>query len=256
MKKFFHLYIYSTLIAITLLGLWVYITNFTELLDPVIFPSPEIVVIAFGQAILDLFKGFLSSMGLLVPAFALALVIGIGGGLYFGLHHRFRAILEPFFQTFSPLPPTLFIPYAIALFPTFKSASIFILFITTFWPIFLGTIQGVLLIDKPYWDNARTIGLKGKDLIFKVILPASSPLILSGIGTSLGFSFIVLMMAEMFGAESGMGHFIQYYTDFTQYDFVLAGIIFNSLIILAIMIIFEKVKKRLLFWTNLKSEAN
>ncbi|RID87548.1 ABC transporter permease subunit [Peribacillus asahii] len=256
MRKFFHLYIYSTLIAFAFLGLWVYITNFTELLDPVIFPSPEIVVIAFGKAILDLFKGFLSSMGLLVPAFALALVLGIGGGLYFGLHHRFRVILEPFFQTFSPLPPTLFIPYAIALFPTFKSASIFILFITTFWPIFLGTIQGVLLIDKPYWDNARTIGLKGKDLIFKVILPASSPLILSGIGTSLGFSFIVLMMAEMFGAESGMGHFIQYYTDFTQYDFVLAGIIFNSLIILAIMIIFEKIKKRLLFWTNLKSEAN
>ena len=71
-------------------------------------------------------------MGLLVPALALALVLGIGGGLYFGLNHRFRAILEPFFQTFSPLPPTLFIPYAIALLPTFKIASILILFITTF----------------------------------------------------------------------------------------------------------------------------
>ena len=64
------------------------------------------------------------------------------------------------------------------------------------------------------------------------------------------------MMAEMFGAESGMGHFIQYYSDFTQYDFVLAGIIFNSIVILAIMILFEKVKKRLLFWTNLKNEAS
>src|SRR3954452_20058728 len=128
MKKNFNLYIYSTLIAIALFGLWIYITNFTELLDPVIFPSPEIVALAFGKAIKDLFQGFVSSMGLLVPALALSLILGIGGGLYFGLHHRFRTILEPFFQTFSPLPPTLFIPYAIALFPTFKSASIFILF--------------------------------------------------------------------------------------------------------------------------------
>ncbi|MDR9797490.1 ABC transporter permease [Aeribacillus composti] len=256
MKKFLHVYIYSTLIAVALLGLWIYITNFTELLDPVIFPSPEIVVIAFVKAIKELLQGFVSSMGLLVPGFVLSLVLGIGGGLYFGLHHRFRAILEPFFQTFSPLPPTLFVPYAIALFPSFKSASIFILFIATFWPIFLGTIQGVLLIDKPYWDNAKTIGLKGKDLFLKMILPASSPLILNGVGTSLAFAFIVLIMVEMFGAESGMGRFIQYYTDFTQYDLVLAGIIFNSIVILITMIVFEKIKKRLLFWTNLKNEAN
>jgi len=63
-------------------------------------------------------------------------------------------------------------------------------------------------------------------------------------------------MVEMFGAESGMGRFIQYYTDFTQYDLVLAGIIFNSIVILITMIVFEKIKKRLLFWTNLKNEAN
>ncbi|MFS0879086.1 ABC transporter permease [Metabacillus niabensis] len=255
MSKFRNVYLYTTLIALALLGIWIYITKFTGLLDPVIFPPPEIVIIAFGKAINELFQGFLSSMGLLLPALALSIVLGIGGGLYFGINHRFRAILEPFFQTFSPLPPTLFIPYAIALFPTFKSASIFILIITTFWPIFLGTIQGVLLIDKPFWDNAKTIGLKGKDLFLKVILPASSPLILNGVGTSLGFSFIVLMMAEMFGADSGMGHFIQYYTDFTQFDFVLAGIIFNSMIILITMIIFEKIKKRILFWTNIKNEA-
>ncbi|MBB6444253.1 ABC transporter permease [Bacillus benzoevorans] len=254
MDRFLKFYVYTLVIAIVLIGLWVYITNFTQWLDPVIFPSPEIVLMAFFKGMKELLQGFVSSMGLLVPSLVLSIVLGIAGGLYFGMQHRFRAIFEPFFQTFSPLPPTLFIPYAIALFPTFKSASIFILFITTFWPIFLGTIQGVLLIDKHYWDNAKTIGLKGRDLIFRVILPASSPFILNGVGISLGFSFIVLMMAEMFGADSGMGRFIQYYTDFTQYDYVLAGIIFNSIVILAIMIIFEKVKKRLLFWTNLRRE--
>ncbi len=256
MKKFLQLYIYTTLIAIGLLALWVFITNFTELLNPIIFPSPEIVALAFIEAITELFQGFLSSMGLLIPAFALSLILGIGGGLYFGMNQRIREILSPFFQTFSPLPPTLFIPYAIALLPTFELASIFILFIATFWPIFLGTIEGVLLIDQHYWDNAKTLRLKGKDLILKMVLPASSPLILSGTGMSLGLSFIVLMMAEMFGANSGMGHFVQYYTDFTQYDFVLAGLIFNSIVILLIMVIYEKIKKRVLFWTNLKKTGS
>ena len=161
----------------------------------------------------------------------------------------------PFFHTFAPLPPTLFIPYLIALLPTFSSASIAVLFIGAFWPIFLGTVQGILLIDKYYWDNAKTIGLKGKDLIFQMVLPASSPHILSGIGISIGMSFIVLMMAEMFGAQSGMGWFIQYYTDFSQFDYVMAGILFNSVIILATMILFEGVKRKILFWTNLKNES-
>ena len=58
-------------------------------------------------------------------------------------------------------------------------------------------------------------------------------------------SFIILTIAEMFGASSGMGYFIQYYSDFSQYHYVLAGIIFNSIIIVMIMAGFELLKKRL-----------
>lgn len=254
MANFFKRYSITAAIAFLLVAAWVIITTYSTLLNPVIFPPALDIVKAFISALGELIQGFFSSMGLLIPALAGALVTGIGGGLYFGLHEKGRAIFSPFFHTFSPLPPTLFIPYAIALLPTFKSASIAILFIGAFWPIFLGTIQGVILIEKHYWDNAKTIGVRGKDFIWKVVLPASAPHILSGAGTALTLSFIVLMMAEMFGAQSGMGHFIVYYTDFSQYDYVLAGLIFNSIIILMIIILFEKVKKRMLFWMNLKSE--
>lgn len=256
MLKLLRQYSITFFIAIGLIAIWVLITSFSNLLNPIIFPPAPAIIKAFIRAMEELLQGFVSSMGLLIPAVSSALVLGIGGGLFFGLHQKPREILSPFFHTFSPLPPTLFIPYAIALLPTFKLASISILFIGAFWPIFLGTIQGAVLIEKHYWDNAKTLGLRGKDLIFKVILPASSPHILSGTGTALTLSFIVLMMAEMFGAQSGMGHFVQYYTDFSQYDYVLAGLIFNSFIILAIMILFEKIKKRILFWINLKSEGN
>ncbi|KYG35671.1 ABC transporter permease [Priestia endophytica] len=255
MRKFLSTYSYSIAIAFALIGLWIYITNFTDWLSPLIFPSPHLVAAAFFRAIFELFQGFLSSMKLLVPSVLLALVLGIGGGLFFGMRPKPRKILTPFFNAFSPLPLTLFIPYAIALLPTFELASMSILFIAAFWPIFLGTIQGVLLIDHHYWDNAKTIGLEKRDLIFKVIIPASSPLILNGIGQSLSLCFLVLMTAEMFGAKAGMGYFIQYYTDFTQYDLVISGLIFNSLVILIIMITFERIKKRILFWTNLKNEA-
>lgn len=255
MLKLLRQYSITLLIAIGLISIWVLITSFSDVLNPIIFPPALAIVKAFVGALKELMLGFISSMELLIPAIAGALILGIGGGLFFGLHPKSREILSPFFYTFSPLPPTLFIPYAVALLPTFQLASISILFIGAFWPIFLGTIQGVVLIEKHYWDNAQTLGLKGKDLIFKVVLPASSPHILGGTGTALTMSFIVLMMAEMFGAQSGMGHFVQYYTDFSQYDYVLAGLIFNSIIILIIMVLFGKVKKRILFWISLKSDG-
>lgn len=251
-----HLKHYSITLAIflALILIWVYMTGFSNLLNPVIFPPITAIAGAFADAFDEMVKGFASSMGLLVPALALALILGIGGGVFFGLRPNAREIFSPFFHILSPLPPTLFIPYAIALLPTFKTASIAILFIGAFWPIFLGTIQGVVLIDKHYWDNAKMIGLKGKDFIWKFVLPASAPYILSSTGTALTLSFIVLIMAEMFGAQSGMGYFVLYYTDFSQYDYVLAGIIFNAVIILTIILAFEKIKKRILFWMNFKSE--
>lgn len=79
MKKFFSIYIYTTIITIALLALWFYITNFTGWLSPIIFPSPEIVVMAFFKALIELFQGFVSSMKLLVPSFVLALILGIEG---------------------------------------------------------------------------------------------------------------------------------------------------------------------------------
>lgn len=255
MKKFFQQYSITIIIGIAFVVAWEILTRTESFLNPIIFPRLSTIFNVFSSEGKELFIGLGSSLKLLLPAFAGALILGIGGGLFFGLNNRVRRILMPYVHLLSPLPPTLFIPYAIAVLPTFQSASIFLIFLGSFWPIFLGAVQGVLIIDKHYLDNAKTLGLKGNDFLFKVIIPAASPYILSGAGTSLGLSFLILTMAEMFGAESGMGYFIQYYSDFAQYDYVIAGIIFNSAVILLVLLLFEKLKKRILFWTNLKAES-
>jgi NitT/TauT family transport system permease protein len=251
---FFKRYNLTILIGILVVVAWALVTKYASWINPVIFPQPLVVVESFVAKFGELITGVGSSMKLLIPGFFGALLAGIVGGLFFGLNKRSREILMPYFHALSPIPPTLFIPYAIALLPTFQTASISLIFIGAFWPVFLGTIHGVLLIEKHYLDNAKSLGLKGPAFLFNVVLPASAPHILSGASTALGMSFLILTIAEMFGASSGMGFFIQYYSDFSQYHYVLAGIIFNSIIIVAVMVAFEKIKKRLLFWTNLKAD--
>ncbi len=254
MLTFFKRYNITILIGILAIIIWALVTKYATWINPVIFPEPLVVVESFATKFGELVGGVGSSMKLLIPGFFGALLAGIVFGLFFGLNKRSREILMPYFHALSPIPPTLFIPYAIALLPTFQTASTALIFIGAFWPIFLGTIHGVLLIDKHFLDNAKSLGLKGPEFLFYVVLPASAPHILSGASTSLGMSFLILTIAEMFGASSGMGFFIQYYSDFSQYHYVLAGIIFNSIIIVTVMVVFEKIKKRLLFWTNLKAD--
>lgn len=255
MKKVFKQYGITILIGVAVIMAWDLLTRFGGL-NPVIFPKLNEVFSVFYTAGKELFVGLSSSLKLLVPAYLGSIVLGIGGGLFFGLNNWVRQILMPYVHLLSPLPPTLFVPYAIAVLPTFESASIFLIFIGTFWPIFLGALQGVLIIEKQYLDNAKTLGLKGNDFLFRVIIPAASPYILSGAGQALTLSFLILTMAEMFGAESGMGYFIQYYTDFAQYDYVIAGMVFNCAVILIALLLFERLKKRLLFWTNLKADSD
>ncbi|WP_274310200.1 ABC transporter permease [Solibacillus daqui] len=254
MLTFFKRYNLTIFIGILIIVIWALVTKYASWINPVIFPEPLTVVESFVTKWGELIGGVGSSMKLLIPGFFGALLAGIVAGLFFGLNKRLREILMPYFHALSPIPPTLFIPYAIALLPTFQTASISLIFIGAFWPVFLGTIHGVLLIEKHYLDNAKSLGLKDPTFLFNVVLPASAPHILSGAGTALGMSFLILTIAEMFGASSGMGFFIQYYSDFSQYHYVLAGIIFNSIIIVSVMVAFEKIKKRLLFWTNLKAD--
>lgn len=242
-------------IAVFVVVTWELVTRFGNV-NPVIFPQLSKIFSVFAFSANELMVGLISSLKLLVPAYTGSIVLGVGGGLLFGLNNRVRHILMPYVHILSPLPPTLFVPYAIAVLPTFEAASIFLIFIGTFWPIFLGTLQGVLIIEKNYLDNAKILGLKGYDFLFKVIIPAASPYILTGAGSALTLSFLILTMAEMFGATSGMGYFIQYYTDFAKYNFVIAGMMFNCAVILIALMLFEKFKKRILFWTNFKADSD
>lgn len=225
-------------------------TDLSGWLEPVLFPGLSRILPELSRSLPKLAQGFWNSMGLLLPSYLLALVLGIGGGLAVGSSATLRTTLMPIFRGVNPIPPTMLIPYAIAVLPTFWLSSAFIIFAGAFWPVLMGTIHGVTLLEERYLDNARTLGLRGFRLMRTVVFPGALPMIFNGAGMALVFSFILLTVAEMFGAKSGMGHFIQYYADFSDYPKVLAGMIFMSLVIILIMELFDLIQRRALHWTG------
>ena len=84
----------------------------------------------------------------------------------------------------------------------------------------------------------------------KVVFPASLPHIFSGAAVGLGFSFILLTVAELFGANAGLGRFVQYYADFADYPRMVAGILYTGLVTWLAMTGLDKLRHKALFWVR------
>lgn len=106
-----------------------------------------------------------------------------------------------------------------------------------------------MTIDKRYLETADTLEIYGLKRLFKVILPAASPSIISGFVNSLRATFIMLVYAEMYGSKYGMGFFVKKYSEFGLYDKTWAGFLFLVVVLVIVMQIFESIKKRILHWT-------
>ena len=223
-------------------------TGVFGLLDAMLFPRLGKVGAALVKSLPQLFESCLSSLSLLVPGYAIGAFSGVVLGVLVAMHPRLLRSVRPIIFALSPVPPSMLTPYLIAILPTFFASSVGIIFLGVFWPYLVGTITGITLIDKKYLDNAEILQLRGARKLFFVILPAAAPHILSGAGTALTFSFILLTVAEMFATDSGLGHFIQYYADFSDYARVLAGLFFTALVFICIMLSYEFVRRKILFW--------
>lgn len=224
-------------------------TDVYRLLDPVLFPGFLKIIPKFKDSLPKLWKSLFSSSRLLIPGYFGAAFTGIFLGVLIGITPVVNKNLKPIIFALNPIPPSMMTPYLIAIMPTFYVSSVAVIFIGCFWPFLIGTINGIVLIDQKYLDNSKVLEIKGIKKLFNIILPAAAPSILAGARTALNLSFILLAIAEMFATTSGLGYFIQYYADFSDYARVISGLIFMGCFVVIVMLLFEKLKNKILFWT-------
>ena len=240
----------ASLIWLLLLAAWLAAARYLPLGHNPLIPAPDVTLRALVESLPELWTGTLSSFSILLPGFGLACLLGIASGLAVGSSPRLQHMSLPFARVAAPVPPTVYIPYAIAVLPTFKLSAIFVVFIGAFWPIFQNSAAGAHALEARWRDNARILGLTGWAFQRQVVFPAALPHIFSGMAVGLGFSFILLTVAELFGANAGLGRFVQYYADFADYPKMVAGILYTGLITWLAMSALDAVKRRALFWVR------
>lgn len=247
-KTFLKKYFITVCIFIGIIALYIYLTE-SGRANSYLFPNADAIMKVFAEDKGVMWQNMLASFKLMVPAIILSLLVALVVGSVLGLNARLREALHPIIYAFSVIPSILLSPFALLLAPTFWAASLFLIVYSTLWSTLFATITGIMTIDKRYLDKAATLELHGLKLFTKVILPAASPSILAGFVNSLRNTFMMLVYAEMTGAQFGMGYYVKKYSGFGLYDKTWAGFLFMVVVLVIVMQLFEAMKKHLLKWT-------
>ncbi|MCG5501344.1 ABC transporter permease, partial [Ectothiorhodospira lacustris] len=240
----------SLLVWFSLLALWYLATLGQDASANPLLPAPNVVAWALWASLPELWVSSLSSAKILLPGYFLAIALAVPAGLVVGTYVGLQRAFLPFARAAAPVPPTVYIPYAIAVLPTFHLSAVFVVFIGAFWPIFHNTALGAGSVPGLWRDSARTLELARLEYLYRVAFPASLPQIFAGMGVGLVFSFILLTVAELFGAAEGLGRFVHIHADYANYPQMVAGILYTGFVAAVSMAGLEWIRHRVLFWNK------
>ena len=197
------------LFLLGLLGVWELVAE-AGWVNPLIVPPFSKILSSFFSLIESgqIPWQILASLKRSVVGYLLAATIFIPLGVFMGLFDAFHRGLEVIIEMLRPIPPPVVVPVAMLFFGLEDEMKIFVICFSCAWPILLNTIDGVRNIDRVLLDTARTFGLSRQRIMWRVIVPACSPQIMTGLRVSLPIMLILVVISEMVGSTDGIGYFI------------------------------------------------
>jgi NitT/TauT family transport system permease protein len=194
----------------------------------VIFPAPWQVVTGTIELVRDgtLWEHIGASLLRVGAGFALAVAFAVPLGLWMGWVRGAFVTLNPLFQILRPISPIAWIPIAILWFGVGDASPIYLIFISSVFPMIVQTTEGVHTIEKRYLRAAENFGVSRYTLFRRVVIPAVLPQIIVGMRVGLGVAWLVVVAAEMIALRSGLGYLIiDSRNAGNRYDLVIAAMI-------------------------------
>jgi nitrate/nitrite transport system permease protein len=140
--------------------------------------------------------------------YSLAAVAGIALGTLVGQSVWAMRGLDPIFQVLRTIPPLAWLPLSLAAFRDGEPSAIFVIFITSIWPIIINTAVGIRNIPQDYRNVAAVVQLNPLEFFWKVMIPSAAPYIFTGLRIGIGLSWLAIVAAEMLIGGVGIGFFI------------------------------------------------
>jgi NitT/TauT family transport system permease protein len=243
--------IISFLSPIALLLLWEILAR-VGIVDTRFFPAPS--------QILSTLVGMLKSGQLqddtLISMTRLAVGFLVGGipaliiGVIMGLNSTLRAMIDPLIAATYPIPKSSILPLALLVLGLGEASKIFMVAIGVFYPIAMNAMAGVREINKVYLDVGHNFKASRWDVFRTIALPGAMPMIMTGVKLGVGMGLVLIAIAEMVGAKSGLGYLIWNAWETFAVDQMYVGLFVIALIGFALTLILNELEKVLVPWKS------
>jgi nitrate/nitrite transport system permease protein len=140
--------------------------------------------------------------------YGLAGLIGIMLGTIIGQSVWAMRGLDPIFQVLRTISPLAWLPISLAAFRDSQPSAVFVIFITSVWPIIINTAVGIRNIPQDYRNVAAVLRLNQAEFFWKIMIPSAAPYIFTGLRIGIGLSWLAIVAAEMLTGGVGIGFFI------------------------------------------------
>lgn len=183
-----------------------------RLSNPLFFAPVSDVLSQFWQEILDprarLLNAFFETLAVLVPGFVIASVLGVALGVLMGRSNLGFQILDPYVTIFYNTPRVALIPLLLLWIGVGDPLKIVIVILAAIFPVSVNTMVGVRDVSAQFTEPARSMNASERQLLWKVILPATLPFVVAGLKLGLGRALTTVIVAEFFVSVSGLGGFL------------------------------------------------
>lgn len=223
-----------------------------SLVKEALVPTPLSVFATAGELLRSgaFFRPLLETLAVLSAGYGIGSALGVALGVAMGCSHRVYCLLEPLLEALRPLPKPVLVPIFFLVMGPGAAMKTTMVALTVFFPVLINTLQGVRGVDPVLLGTARTLGLSRADAMRKLMLPAALPLILAGMRVSLGLGLVVVILAEMLEADSGVGFQILDLQRAFQVREMYSWIGLLALVGLALNAALENLERRLVPWKS------
>lgn len=251
-QSFFERYeglILGGIAVVAVVAFWEYVW-YRKWVSPLFFSGPSAIAMQFWNLLTEgtltadiLFSGKNFILGL-----SAATVAGVVLGVLIGWYRRLRMVFDPFLNALYATPRIAMVPLIIIWFGTAWESKVFIVFISSFFPILVNTVAGVRSLDRDLLRAARAFCASDWQIFKTVAIPGSVPFILTGIRQGVALGLIGVVVGEMFGGSEGVGFLVAYGGQTFQTDTVFVGVILIALSGMLLTFLTERLERRFSRW--------
>lgn len=222
------------------------------LLNPLFFPVPTLIISTFFTLLADgdIQKHLAITLFRVFAGFLIGTIPGIAIGLVMGASDTVRQILDPVVAALYPIPKLSIFPLLMVIFGIGELSKIMAIAIGCFFLTLINAMAGVRNINKVYFEVAKNYGASKRQLFTRVMLPASMPMIFTGIRIALGMSLIVVVGVEFISANYGIGAMIWNAWQTFEIEKLYVGIALCAILGLLLTFSLKKLEEYLIPWVG------